>query len=182
MSDADQRKKAFAIGYLAGLCGMPLATALGQANDPLYLYGGVALPPLPAEWDRETYPYAIISKSRLKPGAGVYHLSVYKSIYYFEITLLYYPNKYFGTSEEETSLVFEARPGETSWSLTEDTQYSVCVEPSTAIGDIAIWTHGFDLMYSDDSLYVAASAPERITDWDALKGQYFYNEFIATLY
>jgi hypothetical protein len=34
-------------------------------------------------------------------------------------------------------------------------------------------------MYSDNTLYVAASRPERITDWESLQGMYFYNDVIA---
>lgn len=175
MSEIEQRKKDFSAGYLAGLTGLPLAITPAVASDPLYLYGGVPLPPLPAQWDRETYPYAIIATSQ----PGVYYLSVYKSINYFDRILVFdITNKYFGTTEDGTALVFKARPGETSWSQTESTKWSVNVQVGVK-NTVAIWTHGFDLLYSDDSLYVAASAPGRITDWDALQGKYFYNEFIG---
>lgn len=171
----DTKTRSFATGYLAGLAGMPVATALRQANDPLYLYGGVPLPPLPAHWDRETYPYAMITRRR----KGLYHFVAFKSINYYEEKVIFdITTKYFGTKEDGTALVFKARPGETSWVQMENTTWLISVERS-AESDTAIWTHGFDLLYSDDSLYVAASAPGRITDWDALRGKYFYNEFIG---
>ena len=44
MSDADQRKKGFTIGYLAGLCGMPLAIAPALDVSGMWSYNGVVLP------------------------------------------------------------------------------------------------------------------------------------------
>jgi hypothetical protein len=174
MGDAARRKRDFAKGYLLGLSGMPVVTAPAVASDPLYLYGGVALPPFPAEWDRVTYPYAVIVKRR----PDLYVLSVYKSINYFESTFFGITEHYFGTQEDGTALVFTSRPGEIGWSQLEYTKFSIPVDRGNTM-DVAIWTHGFDLMYSDDTLYVGASEPERITDWDALKGKYFYNDFIG---
>lgn len=173
MGDAERRKADFAKGYLLGLSGMPVVTAPAVASDPLYLYGGVALPPFPAEWDRVTYPYAVIVRRR----PDVYILSVYKSINYFGQMIFGFTSHYFGTQEDGTALVFTSRPGETSWSQLENTKFSIPVDRGGTV-DAAIWTHGFDLMYSDGTLYVGASKPERITDWDALKGKYFYNNFV----
>lgn len=173
MGDAERRKVDFAKGYLLGLSGMPVVTSPAVASDPLYLYGGVALPPFPAEWDRVTYPYAVIVRRR----PNVYILSVYKSINYFGQMIFGFTSHYFGTQEDGTALVFTSRPGETSWSQLENTKFSIPVDRGGTV-DAAIWTHGFDLMYSDDTLYVGASEPERITDWDALKGKCFYNDAV----
>lgn len=176
MSDSERRKRDFAAGYLMGLAGMPLAsTPEAASSDPLYLYGGVALPPLPSEWDRETYPYAVIVKDKTHQ----YRLCCYKSINYRTIL----PNTsletaFFGTTEDGTAIRFVSRPGEPIWSQEEDTYWDFEVKRGTT-SNVAIWTHGFDLMYSDNTLYVAASRPERIADWDALKGKYFYNHLIA---
>ena len=45
-----------------------------------YSYNGVQLPKLP-EWDKEMYPYAVIS---YREGINQYYLSVHKSINYFK--------------------------------------------------------------------------------------------------
>ena len=153
---------------------MPVATAPAAASDPLYLYGGVALPPFPAEWDRETYPYALIDATR----SHKYRLAVFKSISYYSGVLGF---NYCGTQEEGTALVFESRAGETIWSQLENTKFSVSVDHYSPTGQRAIWTN-FDLMYSDNTLYVGASEPERITDWDALKGKCFYNDVVLPDY
>lgn len=55
MSDADHRKKGFTIGYLAGLCGMPLVIA--PAGNP---GNNTSLPELPV--GLEEYPYRFITK------------------------------------------------------------------------------------------------------------------------
>lgn len=180
MGEAERRKVDFAKGYLLGLAGMPVATAPTQASEPLRMYNGHALPPLP-EWDRETYPYAVITFKR--GDRTKYRLIAYKSdnLYFrtgFGSTIYHH----FGTRDSNTALVFTSSLGETSWSQETATFWFFSVDRdggSSANGDdVAIWTHGFDLMYSDDTLYVGASEPERITDWDALKGKCFYNDVV----
>lgn len=175
MGDSESRKRAFTTGYILGLSGMPVATALGRASDPLYLYGSAALPPYPDEWNREEYPYAVIIGYNHQ-----YHFCAYREPNYNTKTQLGRKITYFGSPEDGTAQVFTARQGEAAWSQLADTKKEFAVDKDTITNTyIAIWTHGFDLMYSDGELYVAASAPRRITDWDALKGMYFYNDFIA---
>lgn len=171
----DVRKRAFATGYLAGLSGIPVATALGYGNDPLYLYGGVALPPLPVEWDREEYPYAVITKDN---KTHVYKLLAYRTVNYYVWSVFGLSSNYFGFVQSGNAQVFTAQQGSASWSLSEETSGSVLVDKEEIVNTIAIWTHGFDLMYSDGSLYVAASTPGRITDWEALRWKYFYNDVV----
>lgn len=52
---------AWLTGYALGLCGKPLPFSKAEKEPVAYLYNGVRLPKLP-EWDRESYPYAHISK------------------------------------------------------------------------------------------------------------------------
>ena len=178
MGDAAKKIKDFTSGYLAGLAGMPLAITPAVASDPLYLYGGAPLPPLPAEWDRKNYPYAVIVKITRD---NKYFLIFYKSLNYRESI---YGSTYFGTTEDGTALVFESLAAESSWRQKDGvawTSYDFIVDRGYS-STVAIWTHGFDLMYSDNTLYVAASRPERIADWESLQGMYFYNDFIAPFF
>lgn len=55
VSEVEQRKKAFTIGYLAGLCGMPLVIAPAGNPD-----SNTSLPELPS--GLEEYPYRFITK------------------------------------------------------------------------------------------------------------------------
>ena len=176
MGDSESRKRAFTTGYLLGLSGMPVATALGRASDPLYLYGSAALPPYPDEWNREEYPYAVIIGYNHQ-----YHFCAYREPNYYTKTQLGRKFNYFGTQEDGTAQVFTARQGEAAWSQLADTKKEIAVDKAW-ITYIAIWTHGFDLMYSDGELYVAATEPGRISDWDALDGRWFYNDTVLPGY
>lgn len=178
MGDAERRKVDFAKGYLLGLSGMPVATTPAAASDPLYLYGGFALPPFPAEWDRVTYPHAVIS---FFPYRREFYLCVYKNINYYEVPSK--GNHCFGTQENGTALVFTCKLCDVGWSQKTDTQKGILVDRDKIhVGadyfrEVVIWAN-FDLKYSDNTLYVGKSMPERITDWDALKGKYFYNNVV----
>ncbi len=50
-------------GYALGLAGKPLPLTVAKKTLIGYSYNGVVLPELP-EWDRESYPYAMICKHR----------------------------------------------------------------------------------------------------------------------
>lgn len=52
--------KSWLTGFALGLAGKPLPFAPAQKEPVAYLYNGVQLPPLP-DWDREAYPYAVMS-------------------------------------------------------------------------------------------------------------------------
>lgn len=54
------------------LIGRQIAGQRAKKREPIaYLYNGVQLPPLP-EWDRETYPYAVMRTSLLLYAYTVY--------------------------------------------------------------------------------------------------------------
>lgn len=115
------------------------------------LFNGVELLPLP-EWDEETYPYAAITYR----SSGVYYLSVYKSINYYETSGFFgAKSHWFGGNAENTSLVFTL--GADGWTQQANTKWSISVDRDSS-GDDLIWVN-FDLMYSDDTLYMGASDP-----------------------
>lgn len=53
----NEKMRSFVKGLIMGQFGSPLPMA--EKEPVAYLYNGVRLPALP-EWDRETYPYAVI--------------------------------------------------------------------------------------------------------------------------
>ena len=75
--------KSLQYGISLGLSGKPLPISGGEPSVPdqpepvAYLYNGVRLPKLP-EWDRETYPYAVIYGTESN-GNLVYALDVYST-------------------------------------------------------------------------------------------------------
>lgn len=182
MGDAERRKQSFATGYLLGLSGMPLAIAPAAVSvEPLaFSYNGTPLPPL--EWDKKTYPYGVIYYIFQETGV-LYYFSVYKRINYFK-SGLFVERNYFGSSEDGTALVFTYSPGEDGWTKMERTSWSFGVdrdEITSIRTTIVIWTN-FDLMYSDNTLYMGASEPSPITDAEPWKGKYFFNGVVLPRY
>lgn len=58
----NEKMRSCVMGLILGQFSSPLSMA--QKEPVAYLYNGVRLPKLP-EWDRETYPYALIYKEEL---------------------------------------------------------------------------------------------------------------------
>lgn len=176
----DVKKRSFAAGYLMGLSGMPVAAApaayLASGESALRMYNGVPLPTL--NWDNKTYPYAVIVYNR---NLNRFEFSVYKFINYFESGGRI-STTYFGTEEDGTALIFKCTPGESEWSQIDNTQWNFTVDRDkierNAVYGRAIWAN-FDLMYSDNTLYVGASKPERITDPGILEDKYFHNDLVC---
>lgn len=182
MGDAERRKQSFATGYLLGLSGMPLAIAPAAVSvEPLaFSYNGTPLPPL--EWDKKTYPYGVIYYIFTETGV-LYYFSVYKRINYYK-SGWFVERNYFGSSEDGTALVFTYRLGEDGWTKMERTSWCVGVDRddiTTIRTSIVIWTN-FDLMYSDNTLYMGASEPSPITDAEPWKEKYFFNGVVLPRY
>ena len=129
---------------------------IGAAADT-WRYNGYALPPLP-DWDKETYPYAVIS---LRESIGLYYLSVHKAIRYFEgIPILGSSdrNTNFGDSTPGTALLYTWQEGMAAWELFDKDNWSISVERDDTGKDIALWAN-FDLLDDAGELYVGASEP-----------------------
>ena len=127
---------------------------LETAASDTWLYNGNALPPLP-DWDKETYPYALIS---LRRSIGTYYLSVHKAIHYHEAPSLVGTKTYFGDDTPGTALLYTWQEGQTAWALFDKDFWSICVDRDDTVKDIALWAN-FNLLYADEEMYVAASEP-----------------------
>lgn len=126
-----------------------LAVAFGVAGAVRkkivgYLYNGVQLPALP-EWDRVTYPYAVIKDGYF--GIGEL-LLVFKSIQYNDDD----------SSNRLLSLIagdykkFTAKSDGTAWYEGDATE-----DLNAAISRL-IWSN-FDILNNDNSVYLAESNP-----------------------
>lgn len=142
--------KSFLIGYALGLSGKPLPLSGGEPSvEPVaYLYNGVRLPKLP-EWDKETYPYALIT----------YNTAGFYVIYCFSCEPAV-------ASKVNSTLVPLDGSGEyinlVSFGKKEDAKFGNPVTFTALLGSVTtgtIWTN-FDLLYRDTgSVYLAASEP-----------------------
>lgn len=70
--------KSWLLGYALGLAGKPLPINAREITG--YSYNGTVLPKLP-EWDRESYPYAVISRIGLNSSSDEYALRLFRSAY-----------------------------------------------------------------------------------------------------
>lgn len=71
------KMRSYVKGLMLGICGKPLP--FSTKKEPVaYLYNGVRLPKLP-EWDREKYPYAVLTGS----GSSIvpYKISFYRDLF-----------------------------------------------------------------------------------------------------
>ena len=81
-------------GLLMGCCGTPRPLVPAKKEPVAWLYNGVRLPALP-EWDKETYPYAVIGGPYTKDG--------YDGVYYSFVASDYQPELY---SENKNTVRF----------------------------------------------------------------------------
>ena len=132
------------------------------ADVSMYSYNGKILPGLP-EWDKETYPYALI---RLYPSDSTY------TAFFFQSPLIEYQN-----SNDSCYVVF---PGDTvtsycSCKLNGDTWSDVTVSTIDRTGmsrwRLTIYTvfwSNFDIPNTDGTTYLAASDPVEAADISAV--------------
>lgn len=140
-------------GMILGVTGKPLPVSTGKTLVG-YSYNGVVLPALP-EWDKETYPYAVISELGLLPG--YYNLHVLgKDSYYFNSG-----GRYFGGSDEIkpvpgyqcTSNIY---PFDEWKELLFMDNANACAYENKTI--ITVWSN-FDMLNEDGTIFMAASEP-----------------------
>lgn len=179
----DVKRRSFAAGYLLGIAGLPVAAAPVQfdSEPTMCLYGKTPLPYL--QWDQKTYPHAMVTYD---DKLLEFKLVIYKKADYYQIEKPSmfggtYFEHWFGTEEENSALVFSCKPGETNWSQTDKTSYSVDLSRYAVFElrskDRVIWAD-FDLMFDDGSSYVSASKPEAIKDANSFNQKCYYNDVV----
>jgi hypothetical protein len=133
-------KTSMTLGWLVGrqIAGQRKA----QEKEPIaYLYNGVQLPPLP-EWDREMYPYAVLTNI-----VGSYSLELYyDNVLYHKDGVVYF-------KQDITILRSFLDKDTTQWGDFEERLYS-----EGDVWIIPMWTNT-DILNSDGSVYLAASDP-----------------------
>lgn len=104
-----------------------------------YLYNGVELPALP-EWDKETYPYAVIWIAFV---TNAIYLDILKEFDFSSAGILH-------TTKEDS--LFALCSGD-SWS-----EFKASTSDSQIVGSQIKWTNT-DILNEDGSVYLAASDP-----------------------
>ena len=118
-----------------------------------YLYNGVELPALP-EWDKGTYPYAVITECATIPASGATHMLYVTSKKLFAETD--------GECTNGAGHVYRYIPGNAEWTYLSEVNI---VNGATTTNGEAIWCNG-DIYYKDSTLYLAASDPIPVTTID----------------
>lgn len=118
---------------------------------PNYLYNGVELPALP-EWDKESYPYAIITRPVLG-SVDLFFLREWEYYYYADGTLVQEGIKYKTNSKK-----YVCRVGGIEW------EQNTIDEEGQVIFPWILWTSEDVVCQSDEykpagTLYLAASDP-----------------------
>lgn len=73
--------RSWLIGYTLGICGKPLPLTNGGKKEPIaYLCNGVEVPVFP-EWDKEKYPYAMLTSNAYGDVCGLYLFVATEPIY-----------------------------------------------------------------------------------------------------
>lgn len=140
---------AFKIGLSLGLCGK----ALPWKSEPVaWLYNGWRLPKLP-EWDRETYPYAIINFGTIS------------YLYVSDVPFFYIPkepdtlyevyNAY--TKEAGSALCYVG--AETAKDFLRKEDYDITLRAGGRAHIQIEWANHDIYSVADDSLYLAATDP-----------------------
>ena len=137
-----EHAKSFLIGLALGLAGKPLP--ISQGKEPIaYLYNGVRLPKLP-EWDKETYPYAIINSF-----GTTYFLRAYTDLPIYDGD----DNCYFADGSAVQIYCIYSRQMDV-WNDWINAGNVEGLSPATKI----IWA-SHNIATDDDILYLAASEP-----------------------
>ena len=131
-----------------------------RADLPRYSYNGTILGELPADWDKDTYPYIIISKN--SQDNTWYDLFAYVAL----------PTSATGTEGElrlkwELGSLYQTATVYTDMSLwwgEVETDTLTALLPAMYKGmeaDSIVWSN-FDVLNTDGSVYLAASEPVRV--------------------
>ena len=155
--------KSFLTGLAIGLAGGPLPLTPPQREPIAYLYNGVQLPPLP-EWDREMYPYAVISRMGTISSDYYYRLVMFREPYKINYKDSWTLEK-FATGEGAVYLISEcpyadAGDGSFVWSVPVEKVANQNGEFGERVyAKYARWSN-YEITYaSDGALYLAASEP-----------------------
>lgn len=129
------------------LVGRAIAGQRGKKAEPseliAYLYNGVQLPKLP-EWDKETYPYAYISREVEWVGD-----SHYRVLYMTRNPLTINENEEVQMPDGNATCLIYAPY--TTWGAVNESTWSTN-------GFAPVWTNT-DILYEDGSVAIAASEP-----------------------
>ena len=152
-------KRSFLSGLAMGLCGKGNPTFEGSGK---MLYNGVELPKLP-EWDKATYPYAVIRLGNLIPAYRNYvQLYVFKEIDFTNGALQYGADSLCTVSADYTAEDF-------AWG-----ELAQCTASSNVNSSWILWSNT-DIYYPDDyewngdttkagTLFLAATDPVPVED------------------
>lgn len=137
----NEKMRSCVMGLILGQFSSPLPMA--QKEPVAYLYNGVRLPKLP-EWDKETYPYAVIRY--IHNETNDYHLICLRKVVYVGTGVAY---KFKGSAGVYTSTIATGTNG--PWSDLKALNVDFTVSP-------AIWSN-FDIIAEDGTVYLEASEP-----------------------
>lgn len=138
--------KSFLTGLALGLSGKPLP--LAPKEPTAYSYNGVVLPKLP-EWDRETYPYAVIVHNTSENKYTLYLSKVAPTYGVYNTTANVYGIYLSGDSE------LSSIASSDSWGAFMGSNIKCVTIISTRY---ALWTNA-DIVSEDGSVYLGASKP-----------------------
>lgn len=120
----------------------------------MYSYNGTVLPALPA-WDKETYPYAVITCRTMEDGTLHYYFFVHEYPNYYETTILgtryYYGNR---DGEPPKCVLYFKSETDTGWVLQDRDSWNIGVANATD-SDPVVWTN-FTLEYADGTTHEAS--------------------------
>ena len=135
-------KRSFCLGMALRLMQNRLPLSSSQKEPVAYLYNGVRLPPLP-EWDKTTYPYAVIDSSG--------DLCVSKNSPRVENVM--------GTMKvcasgktDDAVLIYKKDVATGNWEYFSSKMYKYIPLDET------VWTNT-DILYNDETVFMEASEP-----------------------
>lgn len=139
-------KASMTLGWLVGrqIAGQRKAV---EKQPIAYLFNGVQLPPLP-DWDKETYPYAVIHSAVSGGGYYLYLHSDTPSVHVESSA----GELWYGTPNATTISMHVYPSFETEW------KYQLTYGGASAMLKQVVWAN-HDILNSDGSVYLSASDP-----------------------
>lgn len=128
------------LSYMAGYNWMKAMLAKRKRKPIGYLYGGVQLPELP-EWDKETYPYAVITKAYITE---------------YNRTLIFAESKPFYNGEQT---VFEVGTKHLHYTMTSEGAWQFQGEKTWSNGGLGIIWSNTNVLYEDGTTYMQGTDP-----------------------
>lgn len=155
---ADQMKRAYFRGFMAAVGSL---TGKGKIEGPepvAHSYNGVILPALP-EWDREKYPYAVITQCLAENADWDYRVTYYP---YPAVLKLLWGSYGLCMEEKSTHPVYYIDRGEDDWEYSEsNSNINVNI-----VADISLPEGSYKLIWSNVDLYVENSKNPVFTTYD----------------